>query len=592
MNNEINNDVQESTAVTPEAQAPVENVEPTNTRKKGIIKKFSELTFGALEKMRDDLSLRISTRELAKCQSVYRLLRRDAVSTDEIYFLDSFIESRRNLCAMLAPRELLTNDAYIAETYADIMDKCTELDIIGSSPISINLNMLLGVGSEYAKYAGRNGGYFTSDATGKYSSVIGWSAVPIAPALKNEPCTVRNSACELPCFINDGTFEESLTKRAKNKKSNIAFLLNNDGTLPSNEKINAFLSSQSCKKAFIGCGAVENSLTRALRKLCGHFGISINLDSLLELGISDMHEIEEGLAGLPLIYYSSNADTELKKAAEALGLKLVIFACTQKIFNLIIIKSGVTVFNIPWSYLSSLLPTKAMAAKINSKIFDPEHLDISSKTLNETSAEMGDTVEAHGKFFISSAYTKLDNGYFSTLYAILGAVSKLIAKGAALSDISVSYEMRADYPESEENFGELMSYILGAYRSHAELALVGSKCTLKLSGENDFLVFAFSNSKNAPISNELLALDKTYTYIAKPKLDKDGIVDFDSLRDIWRFISQSKHDILAARALCTERACDFINIPSDEKMPLAFIIQTAKAADIPHSSLVNSDNSL
>ena len=51
MNNEINNEVQESAAVTPEAQAPVENVEPTNTRKKGIIKKFSELTFGALEKM-------------------------------------------------------------------------------------------------------------------------------------------------------------------------------------------------------------------------------------------------------------------------------------------------------------------------------------------------------------------------------------------------------------------------------------------------------------------------------------------------------------------------------------------------------------
>ena len=110
--------------------------------------------------------------------------------------------------------------------------------------------------------------------------------------------------------------------------------------------------------------------------------------------------------------------------------------------------------------------------------------------------------------------------------------------------------------------------------------------------ENDFLVFAFTDSKNALISNELSAPDKVYTYVASPKLSKDGIIDFDDLRDIWRSISEFKRDIVASRALCTERVCGFRSIPVDKKIPLAFIIQTSKAMDIPSFTLVNSDDLL
>ncbi len=589
----MNNDLNNETPINLDIQTPdcKSNELDTNcsARKKGTVKNFTQLSLNALEIMHNDLELEMSVGELAKCQSSYRLQKRNDVSTDEIYFIDAMISSRRTLASRLAPSELLTNDPHIAATYADMMRKCTSLDVWGDSPLSINVETLLQLGSDYAKYAGRKPSYFTAQEGFEFSNVISRSALSIAPASFVDPQPLKNARSSALCSINTKHQITPCVKNMNGKKTSIAFLLPIDDVPLTNEKITTLLSQNRLKRALVGYGTLEDSLTLSLQRLLGNSGIKIEFGNLCSLGVTEFFEIEEAFSGLPFIAYHSKFEKDIKNATTSLGIRMIVFASAQKLSSLTVCKSGSVLFNTPLSHLENLFPKKLMSAKIPPQVLDLQSLDINSSTVLDDVE--GDTVTV-GELWVSSAHSNLENGYFSTLYSILGAVSKLICRGACLSDISVSYRLSSNYPENDEKFGELLSLILGAYRAHAELSLPASKSELKLltDTDEDFLVFAFGKSNKLNISTNLFSIDKAPTYISIPRIDENGLVDFNELRDIWRFISDEENKVIYARALCAESPSDVLGAPCniDEKLPIAFIIQCANEMDVPHSTPIKS----
>ena len=89
----------------------------------GFVKYFGSYTTEQLEKTKQDLKLEMPIELLAPMANHYRTHEKRDPYIDELMLWDALYSSNADSAYSVAATELLTNDTFVAETYADLMAK-------------------------------------------------------------------------------------------------------------------------------------------------------------------------------------------------------------------------------------------------------------------------------------------------------------------------------------------------------------------------------------------------------------------------------------------------------------------------------------
>ena len=96
---------------------------------RSVVRNFANIGIEQAQKLREQLSLTMPAEMLQFCGKYYKnQLRRDPF-VDELKMLDLLVSMREREGSSLAVTEFLTNDAFVARTYADLLKKRKQLCI-------------------------------------------------------------------------------------------------------------------------------------------------------------------------------------------------------------------------------------------------------------------------------------------------------------------------------------------------------------------------------------------------------------------------------------------------------------------------------
>ena len=119
----------------------------------GIVRGFGRYTTSQLEQTKADLRLGMPTDLLTLASSYYRQTERRDPLIAELRLLDDLVKTQRNNPAAYAITKLLTNDRFVAQTYADVMQKKRALNEESTAPCT--LYDLTSIATQYLARAGR-----------------------------------------------------------------------------------------------------------------------------------------------------------------------------------------------------------------------------------------------------------------------------------------------------------------------------------------------------------------------------------------------------------------------------------------------------
>jgi len=104
----------------------------------GVVCGFGGYSEQQLEQMRLDLNLCMPLHKLKACTMYYKNTAKRDPFIEEIRFLDRFLEKATHSPTAVAPRELLTNDPFVAKTYADLVEKRRKISPDAQKPCSLS----------------------------------------------------------------------------------------------------------------------------------------------------------------------------------------------------------------------------------------------------------------------------------------------------------------------------------------------------------------------------------------------------------------------------------------------------------------------
>jgi hypothetical protein len=122
--------------------------------RKGMIRRFGKYNLQQLEQMKQDLNIQMPLNKLIFCQSYYRATEKRDPAIEELQFLDLFSKDSEVSPLSIAPTELLTNETFVASTYADMMSKRYEMRPDAKLPCS--LHELMHLANTYLERVGKN----------------------------------------------------------------------------------------------------------------------------------------------------------------------------------------------------------------------------------------------------------------------------------------------------------------------------------------------------------------------------------------------------------------------------------------------------
>ncbi|MCL1793769.1 MAG: phosphoribosylformylglycinamidine synthase [Oscillospiraceae bacterium] len=160
------------------------------------------------------------------------------------------------------------------------------------------------------------------------------------------------------------------------------------------------------------------------------------------------------------------------------------------------------------------------------------------------------SVMAHG----FSPYISEISPYLGAMYAVVESVSKLVAAGVDLSDITLSFQEYFPRADTPEKFGLPFESLLGALvaQNALEIASIGGKDSMSGSfsyenemGENmnidvppTLVSFAVGvSSAEKIISNEFKGTS-SYVYLLKPYYEENGAIDLGDLKNLYGYLNK------------------------------------------------------
>ncbi len=507
-----------------------------------------------------------------------------APTQQEVRFLNA-LAGIRTPSGALTLSELYTNDAFVAVTYADMMNKRRELHTQETAPLS--LSEALGIASAYLNRVGRPSAL--SGGTDRVATLLNaQSRTKNDVGIESAPTFLRLSEKKATPTVDEGDL----------------FVLIHRGNTPM-WKYRATID-----------GLLSESVSAALIKQVA----TVSANGLLPLLLSASTAICYRLSALSLDGYPVSPEVLIghfeeyrvalisKANVKALtdllidrGLRPMIFAAAIRGTRSHFIKSSDTDFSFETDFLQRLPQGEACVAKLATE------KDASPDPIAHTPVNAGacaylrhhlpaQRLTCEG-FTVSAAHCKLERSFFrSSMQTALTAILSLAAGGCDHTRIRLALSLSLPAEQDGESaLGNAISAILGLYRVQCELGIPAS--TRRLSVDTSLSapsleVFAHAPSTSLPSS---FAAAGNQIYCVAPLFTGDNLPDFKALRHLLSTLSElnARGAIKSARVLCGESLTDAVLALSKNGLSCHFTDRASVGRDaLPLAILLESSEKL
>lgn len=499
----------------------------------GLIKRFGTYNITQLEQMKRDLKLEMPIQALQFASTHYRMKERRDPQIDELMLWDRFFALMSSDISAVAPTELLTNDAFVAQTHADLMKKRELCHPNAKTPCSFG-EALQTINS----YLSRIGKYTETPQS--------------QPILEERPHLAPFSLDENVFSPTHSNFRiRLLSHQEKYDATDDCMVLFARGEKQSNAEYQAALNE------FLALPAVTDQILRLqMIDSCGMLkavlsvaaGAWINLSCLSRTGESvPLSLLADGYEGTYLARIQKESLKDIYRFAADKGLSVVYFADALSAPTLRITRVNKQTLSVESQFLRTLPILRPITTRLS--VEEPHfplsltnaleasvkniYLDFQSQASNLLATRIDNMT-------VSSASSRPDKSFFlHALYTALAPVCALAVCGCDYSKQLLSVGINApDAALDDVTAGEIYSTILGIYRVQAELALPSFSNRLVRTNRVSHpttTVFALANSHTA-IPN-VLQNEENRLYLVSAPIDESGIPVFQTLRKLLNEIS-------------------------------------------------------
>ena len=517
----------------------------------GWIRGFGAYTEAQMEQMKQDLEIAMPMPLLQYCAAYYQSIKRDP-GIEELKLWDRFSSVLGSSPDAVAPMELLANDSFVAETYADLIEKRRAL-LPNAQVTPCTLAEATRIATAYLARAGK-------DMALNGVKVLSEVGEPLF-SFPDEACV---TAPDSPVQFR------LLPQNDKTPTSGDWLVLLTSPEKQSRERyqlaVSTFLGYRGIAENLIASKIVDNTgLLHAVLSVTNGVWMELSRLSRVEEPIP-LKLLTKGYEGDRLIRVPSAAADLTVKAAKACGIRACVFGRVTDDQKLRITNHQTPEILVDTRFVRSLLPLRGIRINLENE-GAPESLRILHATKEEdrrrylcadkeTPADGGVTL---GTVHAAASSAPVDKPFLHTLYTALTPVLDLAVAGCdhTMQRLAVSMGCPKDMIQNKSS-GQLLSAILGIYRVQTELGIPTVTAPVLYNSELDHPeISVVSFSKGTPCPKRFMR-DGSRVYLMPIELQANGLPGFANLRKDLEFLADLRRRgvLYSARVLCGESLTD------------------------------------
>ena len=555
-----------------------------------VIRNFANIGMAQAEELRALLSLSMPAEMLKFCGNYYKTnLKRDPY-VDELKMLDLLVTAREREGTSFAVTELLTNDAFVARTYADLLKKRKQL--------YPNLNRPMTFG-EAANIAGE---YIRRARGNTVCSTF-------LPSVENtrDSITYPDKTCVaapksafrlrlLPFSAPSAEEGDKLVLVLPSAKDTPDDFRRNCASVLGDSHLMQYVKWISK----VGNGGILKELLRITD------GATVNLASLSLVGTSiPTDALCDGFVGSYILLISPHQWRTVCSLIQQNCLRACLFATIDKDSKFVFLRDKNSSFTIDSHFLHSLNRYTPVCAKLADEAdLQPNSISFGGIGGGKCAYLAPDLADGIGEVVntevaaCSAVCATPTNAYYKTaLWSVLAPVTALCANGVAYSNqaLSLALEFPAEM-NAPEAVGSCTATLLGLYRAQAELALAAAG-KVSIRADKDLKppsISVWATAREAKKTPCTFTKSGNFVYAVSPVLDKDRLPDFAALRQLLDQITKLANEgkISSCRVLTCEAITDGIRKMSDTHTCLLSDVKVAADGNLPLCILIESGESL
>ncbi|MBQ8432279.1 MAG: hypothetical protein IJX28_05290 [Clostridia bacterium] len=513
---------------------------------KGKILKFGSYSQKQLEQMKQDLNVSMPLSFLQHCAKYYRTQAKRDPSIDELKMLDRFTMAGIQSIASIAPTEVQTNDAVVAETYADMMQKRHAL--FPDSKLPMSLGEALGLATAYLSRAGKTISKERIYHLEKRSAYALLSKTESVTA-ENGICLHASSSCPQPRQSDDL----------------FAVLLPLDGSYSTaryTELTEALWADAAFCQKIKGIRTVDESgLLGGL--LAESDGVWIDLARLSQTGNEvPLSLLVDAYAGLLLVRIPREQEKEVYYLAKSHGIRSLIFATATKDSLYTVRRDANEAFSLDVRFLRSFRVMTPMRLPLQNEA-DGARIPAAQTPRTHAQCRYLDlplrrpttlTLSCQAMHLALASAPCRQAAFTNAFYTALLPVTNLALSGISYTEqtLAIGLSCSKEQPRAEVA-GTTLSTILGLYRLQAELGMPASEIYLGEETLHDPATLAvFAEARDAdPCPSAFLEVGHD-VYCMIPKMQSNGLPEFASLRGLLEQLAKLRREgtLAAAAIIC------------------------------------------
>ncbi len=556
-----------------------------------IIRNFANIGLSQAEKLREQLTLSMPAEMLKFCGAYYKnQVKRDPF-VDEIKMLDMLVSARENDGSFVALTEFLTNDAFVARTYSDLLKKRKQLYPNLSRPCT--LREAANLATEYIRRA--RGETPKMRYMPSVENVRDGITYPDATCIAAPNSTLRLRL--LPLARTELAEADTLILMSPAKDDSQSVFRRKSAVLLHDKELMQYVKGVST----IGQGGILRELLNITD------GVLIQLSALSPIGTSvPVTTLGEGFEGCRILRVAPHHWNIVTTILAKGGIRALPFASIKKEPQFVFVRDSQSSFALDAHFLRTLNYYSGACAKLaDESAISPDTISFGgigggkcAYLTPETATQIGEVVDIDSTACVSASAAPKGAHYKTALWSVLAPVASLCACGMPYSAQSLFIAL--EIPErltDSATLGGCMSTILGLYRAQTELGLAATGGIPIRTAKDSCLpsVSVWATAQNIQKAASTFTKSGSFVYAVTPKLDKDGLPDFSALRQMLMQITQlaQEEKILSVRTLIGEAVTDGIrkmslthtcvlsnkSIAAEGKLPLCVLIESEE--DLP-----------
>ena len=556
---------------------------------RSVVHNFININFAQAEKLCEQLSLSMPAELLLNCSKYYKNQQKRDPFVDELRMLDMLLSAREREGASLALTKFFVNDAFIARTYADLLDKRGQVFGELSHPCTFaEAASTAGMYIRRARGDVRRPRLLTSIENTRdcitYPDATCVAAPNSAYRMRLLPLQ-RTVLCEGDVLVLiSPVFSDTLIEfRRKSAK-----ILREKEVMQYVKEV-----------ATIGRDGILYELLRMTD------GVQIRLPFLSPMGTTaPVTALCESFLGSTILRVAEHRWNTVTALLSKSGVRALPFATIIKEPKFVFVRDTQSSFELDTHFLRSFNKYQAVCAKLDKEsALSPSSIAFGSigpqknkYYASKTAKKIGDVVTIDSTSCAAVSATTFEAPYKTALWSLLAPVASLCACGVPYTNqiLSLSLELPSDLSDSQ-TAGQCFAALLGLYRAQIELGMLTSGEPIIRTHEDlevpNLSVWASAQGIQKP--NSIFTQSGSYVYAVTPTLDKDGLPNFSLLRQMLKQITQlaSEGKILSCRTLAGEAITDGIlkmsdthtcvlrdpNVAAQGKLPLCLLIESSEA---------------